>query len=127
MPTALSSAEFPELIAALTGLAQAGILRQQEVAKIALGLPELGIQDPDEIYGVMFPETSAGGAGEEGTAPESVPAAGGPVDADQTLNPEEEQAPEQAAEMQESPRMSEAAERAIVEAAIRRIMDGPSD
>lgn len=144
MPTALSSAEFPELIAALTGLAEAGILRQQEVAKIALGLPELGIQDPDEIYGVMFPQTSAGGPGEEGQGAETTPAAGGPVDADQTLNPEEE--PEQAAEMLEiaakrglmdaedwkrlytkSPAMSEAAERAIVEAAIRRIMDGPSD
>jgi hypothetical protein len=119
MPTALSSAEFPELIAALGTLAQAGILRQQEIAKIALGLPELGIQDPDEVFGVMFPETSAGGAGEEGTAPEGAPAQGGRVDASQTLNPEEQ--PEQAAEM------SEAAERAIVEAAIRRIMDGPSD
>jgi len=115
MPTALSSAEFPELIAALGTLAQAGILRQQEVAKIALGLPELGIQDPDEIYGVMFPETSAGGPGEEGQGAETTPAAGGAVDADQTLNPEEQ--PEQTAEM------SEAAQRAIVEAAIRRILE----
>ena len=96
-------------------LAQAGILRQQEVAKIALGLPELGIQDPDEIYGVMFPETSAGGPGEEGQGAETTPAAGGAVDADQTLNPEEQ--PEQTAEM------SEAAQRAIVEAAIRRILE----
>ncbi len=125
MPTALSSAEFPELIEAITSLASGEVIRKQEATRIALGLPELGIEDPDEIYAAMYPVTTEqGGPGEKGSGVGGQGAGGTPEDADKLAGQEDEE-PEQTAEVSET-RLSAAAERALVEAAIRRITEDVS-
>lgn len=107
MPAALSSAEFAELVAALGTLTAGNILRPEEAAHVALSMPELGIEDPDEVYKAMFPVEAEGG-------PDAVTLPAAPS----------APTPEDKLSTDKTPTQAATAERAILEAAIRRIMDG---